>query len=376
MVLESGLGWFAERKDRPDRRRRTLADDRNKAIDAALASLEKQFGKGSIMRLGSKEAVVPISVISTGSISFDAALGVGGVPRGRVIEIFGPESSGKTTITLQIIAEAQKAGGLAAFVDAEHALDPAYAQKLGVDIDNLLISQPDYGEQALEIVEALVRSGAIDVLVVDSVAALVPKAELDGEMGDSHMGLQARLMSQALRKLTGTVSKSRTCLIFINQIREKIGVMFGNPETTTGGKALKFYSSMRIDIRRIGAVKEGDVVVGSRTKVKIVKNKVAAPFRDAEFDILYGEGISKEGDALDLAVVHGIVDKSGAWYSFQGERIGQGRENVRGLSEGERDVFARVDAELRKKLGIGAATGGGGGACGSGEWGGACAGGG
>jgi recombination protein RecA len=331
-----------------------VADDRNKAIEAALSSLEKQFGKGSVMRLGSREAVVPIAVISTGSISFDAALGVGGVPRGRVIEIFGPESSGKTTITLQIIAEAQKAGGLAAFVDAEHALDPAYAKKLGVDIDNLLISQPDYGEQALEIVEALVRSGAIDVLVVDSVAALVPKAELDGEMGDSHMGLQARLMSQALRKLTGTVSKSRTCLIFINQIREKIGVMFGNPETTTGGKALKFYSSMRIDIRRIGAVKEGDVVVGSRTKVKIVKNKVAAPFRDAEFDILYGEGISREGDALDLAVTHGIVDKSGAWYSFQGERIGQGRENVRGFLKENKDVFARVDAELRKKMGIAA----------------------
>jgi len=332
-----------------------VADDRNKAIETALAALEKQFGKGSVMRLGSKEAVVPIAVISTGSISFDAATGVGGVPRGRVIEVFGPESSGKTTITLQIIAEAQKAGGLAAFVDAEHALDPAYAKKLGVDIDNLLISQPDYGEQALEIVEALVRSGAIDVLVVDSVAALVPKAELDGEMGDSHMGLQARLMSQALRKLTGTVSKSRTCLIFINQIREKIGVMFGNPETTTGGKALKFYSSMRIDIRRIGAVKEGDVVVGSRTKVKIVKNKVAAPFRDAEFDILYGEGISREGDALDLAVLHGIVDKSGAWYSFQGERIGQGRENVRGYLKENKDVFARVDDELRKKLGIGAA---------------------
>jgi recombination protein RecA len=328
-----------------------VADDRSKAIELALSGLEKQFGKGSIMRLGSKD-VVPISVISTGSISFDAALGVGGVPRGRVIEIFGPESSGKTTITLQIIAEAQKAGGLAAFVDAEHALDPAYAAKLGVDIDNLLVSQPDYGEQALEIVEALVRSNAIDVLVVDSVAALVPKAELDGEMGDSHMGLQARLMSQALRKLTGTVSKSRTCLIFINQIREKIGVMFGNPETTTGGKALKFYSSVRIDIRRIGAVKDGDTVVGSRTKVKIVKNKVAAPFRDAEFDILYGEGISREGDVLDLAVLHNIVDKSGAWYSYQGERIGQGRENVRAFLKENKEVFGRVDAELRKKLGI------------------------
>jgi recombination protein RecA len=273
-----------------------------------------------------------------------------------VIEIFGPESSGKTTITLQIIAEAQKAGGLAAFVDAEHALDPAYAAKLGVDIDNLLVSQPDYGEQALEIVEALVRSNAIDVLVVDSVAALVPKAELDGEMGDSHMGLQARLMSQALRKLTGTVSKSRTCLIFINQIRDKIGVMFGNPETTTGGKALKFYSSVRIDIRRIGAVKDGDSVVGSRTKVKIVKNKVAAPFRDAEFDILYGEGISREGDVLDLAVLHNIVDKSGAWYSYQGERIGQGRENVRNFLKENKEVFGRVDSELRKKLGISGAS--------------------
>ncbi len=332
-----------------------MADDkeRSRAVELALSQIEKQFGKGSIMRLGNKEAIMPISVISTGSISVDNALGVGGLPRGRVIEIFGPESSGKTTLTLQVIAEAQKAGGLAAFVDAEHALDPAYAAKLGVDVDNLLVSQPDYGEQALEITEALVRSGAIDVLVVDSVAALVPKAELDGEMGDSHMGLQARLMSQALRKLTGTVSKSRTCLIFINQIREKIGVMFGNPETTTGGRALKFYSSVRVDIRRIAAVKEGDVVVGSRTKVKVVKNKVAAPFREAEFDILYGEGISKEGDVLDLGVLHNVVDKSGAWYSFQGERIGQGKENVRAFLKENREVFAKMDAEVRKKLGIG-----------------------
>src|ERR1700759_771671 len=332
-----------------------MADDRSRAIDLGLAQIEKHFGKGSIMRLGSKEAVVPIAVISTGSISFDAALGVGGVPRGRVIEIFGPESSGKTTITLQIVAEAQKAGGLAAFVDAEHALDPAYAKKLGVDVDNLLVSQPDYGEQALEIVEALVKSGAIDVLVVDSVAALVPKAELDGEMGDSHVGLQARLMSQALRKLTGIVAKSHTCLVFINQIREKIGVMFGNPETTTGGRALKFYSSVRIDIRRIAAVKEGDVVVGSRTKVKIVKNKVAAPFREAEFDILYGEGISREGDVLDLAVASNIAEKSGAWFSYAGERIGQGRENTRNFLKENRDTFARMDTEVRKRLNIGAA---------------------
>jgi recombination protein RecA len=332
------------------------AEDRAKAVEGALLQIEKQFGKGSIMRLGAKDAIVPISVISTGSISFDAALGVGGVPRGRVIEIFGPESSGKTTITLQIIAEAQKAGGLAAFVDAEHALDPVYARKLGVDTDNLLISQPDFGEQALEITEALVRSGAIDILVVDSVAALVPKAELDGEMGDSHVGLHARLMSQALRKLTGTVSKSRTSLIFINQIREKIGVMFGNPETTTGGRALKFYSSVRIDIRRIAAVKEGDVVTGSRTKVKIVKNKVAAPFREAEFDILYGEGISREGDVLDLAVLHNIVEKSGAWYSYDGERIGQGRENVRTFLKEHKEVFIKLDAELRQKLNIGAAS--------------------
>ena len=331
-------------------------NERTKAIDLAFAQIEKQFGKGSIMRLGSKDAIVPIAVISTGAISFDAALGVGGVPRGRVVEIFGPESSGKTTIALQVIAEAQKAGGLAAFVDAEHALDPGYAKKLGVDVDNLLVSQPDYGEQALEIVEALVRSNAIDVLVVDSVAALVPKAELDGEMGDSHMGLQARLMSQALRKLTGTVAKSRTSLIFINQIREKIGVMFGNPETTTGGRALKFYSSVRIDIRRIAAIKEGDVVTGSRTRVKIVKNKVAAPFREAEFDILYGEGISREGDLLDIAATQNIVEKSGSWYSYKGERIGQGRENARAFLKENKDTMAKLDAEVRKALGLTAAV--------------------
>jgi len=329
-----------------------MADERAKAIDLAFAQIEKQFGKGSIMRLGSKEAIVPIAVIPTGAISFDAALGVGGFPRGRVVEVFGPESSGKTTITLQVIAEAQKMGGMAAFVDAEHALDPGYAKKLGVDVDNLLVSQPDYGEQALEITEALVRSNAIDVLVVDSVAALVPKAELDGEMGDSHMGLQARLMSQALRKLTGTVSKSRTCLIFINQIREKIGVMFGNPETTTGGRAMKFYSSVRIDIRRIAAIKEGDVVVGSRTKVKIVKNKVAAPFREAEFDILYGQGISKEGDLLDLASNQNIVEKSGSWYSYKGERIGQGRENARQFLKDNKDAMVKLEAEVRKTIGL------------------------
>jgi recombination protein RecA len=329
-----------------------MADERGKAIELAVSQIEKQFGKGSIMRLGSKDAILPISVISTGSISFDAALGVGGFPRGRVIEVFGPESSGKTTVTLQVIAEAQKTGGMAGFVDAEHALDPSYAKKLGVDVDNLLVSQPDYGEQALEITEALVRSNAMDVLVVDSVAALVPKAELDGEMGDSHMGLQARLMSQALRKLTGTVAKSRTCLIFINQIREKIGVMFGNPETTTGGKALKFYSSVRIDIRRIAAVKEGDLVIGNRTKVKIVKNKVAPPFREAEFDILYGEGISREGDLLDLAANNNIVEKSGSWYSYKGERIGQGRENTRQFLKDNKDVMAKLDLEVRKKLGL------------------------
>src|SRR5712664_838682 len=329
-----------------------MADERGKAIEVAVSQIEKQFGQGLIMRIGAKAATVPISVIPTGSSSFDAALGVGGFPRGRVVEVFGPESSGKTTITLQVIAEAQKMGGMAAFVDAEHALDPAYAKKLGVDVDNLLVSQPDYGEQALEITEALVRSNAIDVLVVDSVAALVPKAELDGEMGDSHMGLQARLMSQALRKLTGTVSKSRTCLIFINQIREKIGVMFGNPETTTGGRALKFYSSVRIDVRRISQIKDSDEVSGSRTRVKVVKNKVAAPFREAEFDILYGEGISREGDLLDLAVNGNILEKSGSWYSYKGERIGQGRENARSFLKENKDTMAKLDAEVRKALGL------------------------
>src|SRR5271169_2997440 len=329
--------------------------ERARALELTLGQIEKQFGKGSILRLGAKDAIVPVSVISTGSIALDAALGTGGFPRGRICEIYGPESSGKTTIALQVIAESQKKGGMAAFIDVEHALDPVYARRLGVDVDNLLVSQPDYGEQALEITAALVASGSIDVLVVDSVAALVPKAELDGEMGDSHMGLQARLMSQALRKLTGTVSKSRTCLIFINQIREKIGVMFGNPETTTGGRALKFYSSVRIDIRRIAAVKEGDVVVGARTKVKIVKNKVAAPFREAEFDILYGEGISREGDVLDLAVSNNIVEKSGAWYSYAGERIGQGRENVRQFLKDHPDVYAKLDAQVRKRLNVGTA---------------------
>jgi recombination protein RecA len=329
-----------------------MADERPRAIELALLQIEKQFGKGSIMRLGNKEAIVPIAVIPTGSISFDAALGIGGFPRGRVVEVFGPESSGKTTIALQVIAEAHKAGGMAAFIDAEHALDPAYAKRLGVDIDNLLVSQPDYGEQALEIAEALVRSNAIDVLVVDSVAALVPKAELEGEMGDSHMGLQARLMSQALRKLTGIVSKSRTCLVFINQIREKIGVMFGNPETTTGGRALKFYASVRVDIRRIAAIKDGDNVIGSRTRVKIVKNKTAAPFREAEFDIMYGEGISREGDLLDVAVVQNIVEKSGAWFSYKTERIGQGRENVKQFLRENKDITARIEVEVRKALGL------------------------
>ncbi|HTS50932.1 MAG TPA: recombinase RecA [Bryobacteraceae bacterium] len=326
--------------------------ERARTLGLTLGQIEKQFGKGSIVRLGSKEAVVAVSTISTGSISLDNALGVGGFPRGRIIEIFGPESSGKTTVALQVVAEAQRVGGMAAFIDVEHALDPIYARKLGVDVDNLLVSQPDYAEQALEITNALIASGSIDVLVVDSVAALVPKSELDGEMGDSHMGVQARLMSQAMRKLTGNVSKSNTCLIFINQIREKIGVMFGNPETTTGGRALKFYSSVRADIRRIAAIKEGEVVVGNRTKVKIVKNKVAPPFREAEFDIIYGEGISREGDLIDLGVAQNLIDKSGSWYSYKGDRIGQGRENARQFLKDNPDVRTALDGELRRALGM------------------------
>ncbi|MGB6482216.1 MAG: recombinase RecA [Candidatus Acidiferrales bacterium] len=329
-----------------------MTDERSKMLDAAVAQIEKQYGKGSIMRLGNKDVLVPVSVISTGSISIDAALGVGGLPRGRVIEIYGPESGGKTTLTLHVIAEAQKMGGIAAFIDAEHALDPSYARKLGVDVDNLLVSQPDNGEQALEIAEALIRSGGVDIVVIDSVAALVPKAELEGDMGDPQMGLQARLMSQALRKLTAIVSKSRTCLVFINQIREKIGVMFGNPETTTGGRALKFYSSIRLDIRRIQAIKEGDRVVGSRTRAKVVKNKVAAPFREAEFDILYGEGVSREGDLLDLGVARNILEKSGTWISFHGERLGQGRENARLFLRENVDIRNKIEAVLRKELGL------------------------
>jgi len=329
-----------------------MADDKAKLLDAAISQIEKSFGKGSIMRLGSRDILVPVSVIPSGCLSIDAALGVGGFPRGRVIEIYGPESGGKTTMTLHIIAEAQKLGGQAAFIDAEHALDPAYARRLGVDVDNLLVSQPDNGEQALEIAETLIRSGGVDVVVVDSVAALVPKAELEGEMGNPQMGLQARLMSQALRKLTAIVSKSRTCLIFINQIREKIGVMFGNPETTTGGRALKFYASMRVDIRRIQAIKEGDKVVGSRTRAKVVKNKVAAPFREAEFDIVYGEGISREGDLIDLGVDKGLIEKSGTWLSFGGERMGQGRENARVFLKENKDIRDKLENALRKKLEI------------------------
>lgn len=326
--------------------------EKMKAVEAALANLEKQFGKGTVMRLGD-HGTEDIPVISTSSIGIDAALGVGGVPCGRIIEIFGPESSGKTTLALHIVAEAQKAGGIAAYVDAEHALDAIYAQKLGVDINNLFVSQPDSGEQALEITESLVRSNAVDVLVVDSVAALTPRAELEGEMGDSLPGLQARLMSQALRKLTAVVNKSNTCLIFINQIREKIGVMFGSPETTTGGRALKFYSSARIDIRRITQIKDGDSVIGNRTKVKIVKNKVAPPFREAEFDIMYGEGISKYGEIIDIGVENKIVDKSGAWFSYKGERLGQGRENSKNTLKDNKELCDRIEVEVRAALGIG-----------------------
>jgi recombination protein RecA len=329
-----------------------MTEDKEKLLAAAISQIEKDHGKGAIMRLGSRDILVPVSVIPSGCLSIDAALGVGGFPRGRVIEIYGPESGGKTTMTLHVIAEAQKLGGQAAFIDAEHALDPVYARKLGVDVDNLLVSQPDNGEQALEIAETLIRSGGVDIVVVDSVAALVPKAELEGDMGDPQMGLQARLMSQALRKLTGIVSKSRTCLIFINQIREKIGVMFGNPETTTGGRALKFYASMRVDIRRIQAIKEGDKVVGSRTRAKVVKNKVAAPFREAEFDIVYGEGISREGDLIDLGVEKGVLEKSGTWISFGGERMGQGRENARIFLKENKDIRDKLEYALRKKLEI------------------------
>ncbi len=325
--------------------------ERARALGATLSQIEKQFGKGSVIRLGG-QPVVAVPAISSGSISVDFALGIGGFPRGRISEIFGPESSGKTTVALQVVAEAQKLGGMAAYIDVEHALDPEYARKLGVDVDNLLVSQPDYGEQALEITNALITSGSIDVLVVDSVAALVPKAELDGEMGDSFMGVHARLMSQAMRKLTGIVSKSNTCLIFINQIREKIGVMFGSPETTTGGRALKFYSSVRADIRRIAAIKDGDAVVGNRTKIKIVKNKMAPPFREAEFDIIYGEGISKEGDLIDLGAAHNVVEKSGAWYSYAGERIGQGRDNARQFLKDHPETYKKLDIELRKALGM------------------------
>ena len=333
-----------QREDRTDK-------ERAKAVELAFGQIEKQFGKGSIMRLGGKE-IAPIPAISSGSISIDWALGVGGLPRGRVIEIFGPESSGKTTLALQVIAQAQKLGGVAAFIDAEHALDAQYAQKLGVDLENLLVSQPDNGEQALEITEVLIRSNGVDVVVVDSVAALVPRAEIEGEMGEAQMGLQARLMSQALRKLTGVVSKSKTCLIFINQLREKIGVMFGNPETTTGGRALKFYSSVRVDIRRIGAIKDGEAVVGGRTRVKVVKNKVAPPFREAEFDVMYGEGISREGDLLDQGVERKIVEKSGTWFSYGGERLGQGRENAKAFLKQNPAMATDIETKLRKEMGL------------------------
>jgi len=329
-----------------------IPSEKLKAAEAALSQIERQFGKGSIMRLGQRETL-SIPSISTGSIGVDAALGIGGVPRGRIVEIYGPESSGKTTLSLQIIAEAQKVGGLAAFIDAEHALDAEYSRKLGVDIDNLLVSQPDSGEQALEIAEMLVRSGAIDIIVIDSVAALVPRAELEGEMGDSHVGLQARLMSQALRKLTAIVSKSKTCLIFINQIREKIGVMFGSPETTTGGRALKFYASVRLDIRRVNSIKDGDTVTGSRVKVKVVKNKCAAPFKQAEFDINYGEGLSKEGELIDLGIEHRLIEKSGSWFSYGDVRLGQGRENSKQFIKENADLSSELESKLRRKVGIG-----------------------
>ena len=320
--------------------------EKDKALEAAMAQIQKQFGKGAIMKLGDAGAQMNVEAISTGSISLDMATGIGGVPKGRIVEIYGPESSGKTTLTLHIIAEAQKSGGKAAFIDAEHALDPVYAKNLGVNVGELLVSQPDTGEQALEICDMLARSGALDVIVIDSVAALVPEAEIQGEMGDSHVGLQARLMSQALRKLTGTVNKSNTCIIFINQLREKVGVMFGNPEVTTGGRALKFYSSMRMDVRRIESIKVGDSVVGNRTRVKVVKNKVAPPFKQAEFDIMYGQGISKAGDLLDTAVEHKIIDKAGSWYSFEGERIGQGRENVKTYLQEHKDVMDKIESLL------------------------------
>src|SRR3982075_718275 len=326
--------------------------DKTKALSAALSQIERQFGKGSVMRLGKNDRSMDVETISSGSLGLDIALGVGGLPRGRVVEIYGPESSGKTTLALHTVAEGQKKGGICAFIDAEHALDPVYARKLGVNIDELLISQPDTGEQALEICDTLVRSGAVDVLVIDSVAALVPKAELEGEMGDAHMGVQARLMSQALRKLTATISKSQTTVIFINQIRMKIGVMFGNPETTTGGNALKFYATQRLDIRRVGAIKDGETVIGNRTRVKVVKNKVAPPFREVEFDILYGQGISREGDLLDLAVENNIIEKSGAWFSYAGERIGQGRENARDFLKAHPDMLRDVETRLYEKFGI------------------------
>jgi recombination protein RecA len=327
-----------------------MEENKRKALSAALSQIEKQFGKGAVMRMGDVPAVRDVDIISTGSLGLDLALGVGGLPRGRVIEIYGPESSGKTTLTLQVIAEAQKTGGTAAFVDAEHALDPVYAGKLGVNVDELLVSQPDTGEQALEITDMLVRSGSVDVVVVDSVAALTPKAEIEGDMGDSHMGLQARLMSQALRKLTANIKRSNTMVIFINQIRMKIGVMFGNPETTTGGNALKFYASVRLDIRRTGAIKKGDEVIGNETRVKVVKNKVAPPFRQAEFQILYGQGISREGEIIDMGVNHGYIEKSGAWYSYNGERIGQGKENVREFLKQNPDITGTIEARIRAEV--------------------------